>query len=158
MNRPLGFLVSALTGMALIVSVPATAPSASASDNGQSIRPAMGWSSWSFVRRWPDETKMKAQADAMASSGLSGHGFVYVNLDDFYQKCDSNGFVVDSYGRWAVDSAKFPSRHILNAINHRPKIGNDIKQFMRTTRGRSPLRLPAFISPTTYWIKFARAG
>ncbi|MCI3271116.1 glycosyl hydrolase family 28 protein [Streptomyces cylindrosporus] len=79
------------------------------SDNGQSLRPAMGWSSWSFVRRWPTEAKIKAQADALAASGLKDHGFVYVNLDDFWQKCDSNGFVVDSFGRWAVDSAKFPS-------------------------------------------------
>ncbi|MEU8147865.1 carbohydrate-binding protein [Nonomuraea sp. NPDC048901] len=82
---------------------------AAASDNGLSIRPAMGWSSWSFVRRWPDETKMKAQADALVSSGLAAHGYVYVNLDDFYQKCDSNGFQVDGFGRWAVDTAKFPS-------------------------------------------------
>ena len=81
---------------------------AAASDNGLSIRPAMGWSSWSFVRRWPDETKMKAQADALVSSGLAAHGYVYVNLDDFYQKCDSNGFQVDGFGRWAVDTAKFP--------------------------------------------------
>ncbi|MBO3744653.1 carbohydrate-binding protein [Streptosporangiaceae bacterium NEAU-GS5] len=86
-----------------------TGPGAVASDNGQSIRPAMGWSSWSFVRRWPDETKMKAQADALAASGLPAHGFIYINLDDFYQKCDSNGFMVDSFGRWQVDSAKFPS-------------------------------------------------
>ncbi|MEU5869180.1 carbohydrate-binding protein [Nonomuraea sp. NPDC047529] len=82
---------------------------AAASDNGLSIRPPMGWSSWSFVRRWPDETKMKAQADALVSSGLAAKGYVYVNLDDFYQKCDANGFVVDSFGRWAVDAAKFPS-------------------------------------------------
>jgi hypothetical protein len=95
----------ALTGAGLY----ASAPAASASDNGQSIRPAMGWSSWSFVRRTPDESKIKAQADALVSNGLNTHGFVYVNVDDFYQKCDSNGFVVDSYGRWAVDSAKFPS-------------------------------------------------
>ncbi|MER6352327.1 glycosyl hydrolase family 28 protein [Streptomyces sp. NPDC001634] len=79
------------------------------SDNGQSLRPAMGWSSWSFVRRWPTEAKIKAQADALVASGLKDHGFVYVNLDDFWQKCDSGGFVVDSYGRWAVDTAKFPS-------------------------------------------------
>ncbi|MFE7170628.1 glycosyl hydrolase family 28 protein [Streptomyces sp. NPDC057616] len=78
------------------------------SDNGQSLRPAMGWSSWSFVRRNPTEAAIEAQADALASSGLKDHGFVYVNLDDFWQKCDSNGFVVDRYGRWAADPAKFP--------------------------------------------------
>ncbi|MEV4178321.1 alpha-galactosidase [Nonomuraea sp. NPDC049709] len=87
-----------------VIAVPAEA-----SDNGLSIRPAMGWSSWSFIRRWPTEDKIKAQADALVSSGLREKGYVYVNLDDFYQKCDANGFVVDSYGRWAVDSAKFPS-------------------------------------------------
>ena len=86
-----------------------TAPSASATDNGLSIKPAMGWSSWSFVRRWPDETKIKAQADAMVSSGLAGHGYVYANLDDFWQLCDSNGFVVDGFGRWVPDPAKFPN-------------------------------------------------
>ncbi|MEV1170705.1 alpha-galactosidase [Nonomuraea sp. NPDC049784] len=96
-----------LAAVALVAT--ALAVPAAASDNGLSIRPAMGWSSWSFVRRWPDENKIKAQADALVSSGLAAKGFVYVNLDDFYQKCDSNGFVVDSYGRWAVDTAKFPS-------------------------------------------------
>ncbi|MGW7425028.1 alpha-galactosidase [Streptomyces sp. NPDC054813] len=68
----------------------------------------MGWSSWSYVRRQPTEAKIKAQADALVASGLKDHGFVHVNLDDFWQKCDSNGFTVDSYGRWAVDTAKFP--------------------------------------------------
>jgi Alpha galactosidase A/Alpha galactosidase C-terminal beta sandwich domain len=86
-----------------------TASNASASNNGLSVTPAMGWSSWSFVRRNPTEATIKAQAAAMKDSGLSSHGFVYVNVDDFYQKCDSNGFVVDSFGRWAVDTAKFPS-------------------------------------------------
>ncbi|MER6084766.1 alpha-galactosidase [Streptomyces sp. NPDC001833] len=85
-----------------------TAHPAAASDNGLSVRPAMGWSSWSYVRRQPTAAKIEAQADALAASGLKDHGFVYVNLDDFYQKCDSNGFTVDSYGRWAVDPAKFP--------------------------------------------------
>ncbi len=87
---------------------PAAAHPAPASDNGQSVRPAMGWSSWSFVRRTPTEAKIKAQADALVATGLKDHGFVYVNLDDFWQKCDDNGFVVDSYGRWSVDPAKFP--------------------------------------------------
>jgi len=86
-----------------------TAGPAAATDNGLSIRPAMGWSSWSFVRRWPDEAKIKAQASAMVSSGLASHGYVYINLDDFWQLCDGNGFVVDGFGRWVVDPAKFPN-------------------------------------------------
>ncbi|MFI6354451.1 alpha-galactosidase [Streptomyces sp. NPDC050743] len=103
-------LTTAAAGLLAAAAVPlaGTAHPAAASDNGQSIRPAMGWSSWSFVRRQPTEAKIEAQADALASSGLKDHGFVYVNLDDFWQKCDANGFAVDAYGRWAVDTAKFP--------------------------------------------------
>ncbi|MFF4489385.1 alpha-galactosidase [Streptomyces sp. NPDC001544] len=103
-------LVAAAATLLIAPAVPlltATHPAA-ASDNGQSVRPAMGWSSWSFVRRTPTAAKIKAQADALVSSGLKDHGFVYVNLDDFWQKCDSNGFVVDDYGRWTVDTTKFP--------------------------------------------------
>jgi hypothetical protein len=85
-----------------------TAPASLASDNGLSIRPAMGWSSWSFVRRNPTAAKIRAQAQGMHDSGLQAHGFTYVNLDDFYQKCDANGFLVDGFGRWQVDEAKFP--------------------------------------------------
>ncbi|MET8454154.1 carbohydrate-binding protein [Streptomyces sp. NPDC005209] len=103
-------LIAAVLGALLASVLPLlAAPPAAASGNGLSLRPAMGWSSWSFVRRRPTEDKIKSQADALAASGLAGHGFVYVNLDDFWQKCDSDGFVVDSYGRWAVDTAKFPS-------------------------------------------------
>lgn len=105
-------LLTGALGLALATAGFLMAPpqqQAAASDNGLSVRPAMGWSSWSFVRRWPTEAKLKAQADALVSSGLKDHGYVYINLDDFYQKCDSNGFVVDQYGRWAVDEAKFPS-------------------------------------------------
>ncbi|MFF7982912.1 alpha-galactosidase [Streptomyces sp. NPDC007901] len=105
-------LTAAVAGLLVAAAVPllgTAAQPAAASDNGQANRPAMGWSSWSFVRRQPTEAKIEAQADALASSGLRDHGFVYVNLDDFWQKCDSNGFVVDSYGRWTADTAKFPS-------------------------------------------------
>jgi len=43
-------------------------------------------------------------------------GLPFLNLDDFYQKCDSNGFTVDSYGRWAVDTSKFPASGGTNGI------------------------------------------
>jgi len=105
MSRRIGSGVMVLASLAVLV---LDAPAARASDNGLSIRPAMGWSSWSFVRRTPTAAKIRAQAAAMKSSGLAGHGYLYVNLDDFYQQCDANGFVVDEFGRWVVDEAKFP--------------------------------------------------
>jgi hypothetical protein len=98
-------VVLALAALGLSFSIGA----ATAATNGLSLRPAMGWSSWSFIRRWPTEDKIKAQAAAMVSSGLNNHAFVYINLDDFWQKCDANGFVVDGYGRWVADTAKFPN-------------------------------------------------
>jgi len=95
-------------GAAGVVAGILSGPDAQASNNGQSVRPAMGWSSWSFVRRNPTEANIIAQADAMKNSGLAAHGYQYVNLDDFFMKCDSNGPVVDGNGRWVVDTNRFP--------------------------------------------------
>ena len=53
-----------------------TVPSAQASNNGLSITPAMGWSSWSFVRRTPTEAKIIAQADAMKTAAERWKGDV----------------------------------------------------------------------------------
>jgi hypothetical protein len=76
-----------------------------AENNGVSLKPAMGWSSWSFIRNHPDETKIEAQALAMHRS-LQSHGFQYINLDDFWYLDPRQ--TVDDFGRWVVDSSKFP--------------------------------------------------
>ncbi len=95
----------------------ADAPSASsdgaagdAGDAGPStlgLDPPMGWSSWSFIRNNPTEASIHAQAQALHDSKLSAHGYVFVNIDDFYYENPSQ--TVDPNGRWAVDAAKFPS-------------------------------------------------
>jgi hypothetical protein len=71
------------------------------------IDPAMGWSSWSFVRKGPTEAVIEAQAKGMHDSGLSKHGFIFVNIDDFYYLDPSRN--VDAYGRWVTDTSKFPN-------------------------------------------------
>src|SRR5262249_13647455 len=82
---------------------------AQAQDNGVGKKPLLGWSSWSFVRRNPTAAVIEAQADAMKRSGLGKAGFQYVNVDDFWYPCPgSQGPAVDQYGRWAVDTTKFP--------------------------------------------------
>ncbi|NUP48735.1 MAG: glycoside hydrolase family 27 protein [Catenulispora sp.] len=99
-------------GLALtaLVLPPAGAPSAHAENNGVGLSPALGWSSWSSVRRSPTAAKIEAQADAMKSSGLAAAGFQYVNVDDFWYQCPgSQGPNVDADGRWVTDTAKFPS-------------------------------------------------
>jgi hypothetical protein len=93
------------------------APPASAEANGVGLTPAMGWSSWSFIRSHPTAAKIEAQAQAMKSSGLAGVGYQYVNLDDFWYQCPgSQGPNVDQYGRWVIDATKFPSSGSVNGI------------------------------------------
>lgn len=90
------------------VAATATAPAVAESD-GVSATPAMGWSSWSFVRDDPTAADIEAQAAALVSSGLSSVGYDYVNVDDFWYGCPgSQGPDVDSYGRWATNATEFP--------------------------------------------------
>jgi alpha-galactosidase len=61
----LSVVLSALSiGAAGVVAGLLTGPDAHASNNGLSITPAMGWSSWSFIRRNPTAANIMAQADA----------------------------------------------------------------------------------------------
>jgi hypothetical protein len=83
-------------------------PPASADDNGIGLTPAMGWSSWSYLRTLPTAANIGAEARAMVESGLAKVGYQYVNLDDFWYVCPgSQGPAVDRYGRW-VPNANFP--------------------------------------------------
>ncbi len=103
-------LTAALVATPLVaVAVTSGAPAAHALDNGLARTPPLGWSSWSFIRRTPTADNIKAQADAMRSSGLADVGYQYVNLDDFWYLCPgSQGPDVDGFGRWVTDPAKFP--------------------------------------------------
>jgi len=44
--------------------------------------PIMGWASWNCFRTDISEERMKAQADALVSTGLAGYGYEYFNMDD----------------------------------------------------------------------------
>ena len=88
-----------------------------AEDNGVGLKPLMGWSSWSFIRKNPTAAKIEAQADALVRNGLSGVGFQNVNIDDFWYQCPGGqGPVVDGYGRWATDPNAFPPSGSTNGI------------------------------------------
>ena len=107
MSKLTRVLVAAL--LALPVAATAGPAAAQAEDNGLGRTPVLGWSSWSFVRNKPTAAGIEAQADAMKSSGLGRVGFKYVNVDDFWYQCPGGqGPNVDQYGRWVIDSAKFP--------------------------------------------------
>ena len=118
MNRLIRAVVAGLAALPLAVfaATSAAAP-ASAESNGVGLTPAMGWSSWSFIRSHPTAAKIEAQAQAMKSSGLTSVGYQYVNLDDFWYECPgSQGPNVDQYGRWVIDTTKFPSSGSVNGI------------------------------------------
>ncbi|MEE4545870.1 ricin-type beta-trefoil lectin domain protein [Streptomyces sp. V4-01] len=104
--------VAALVASVLYGTAFSAAPAAHAESNGVAVTPQSGWSSWSFVRKNPTEANIEAQADAMASTGLVKHGFSYVNIDDFYYLSPHSN--VDTYGRWVIDTAKFP--HGMKAV------------------------------------------
>ncbi len=82
---------------------------ARAEDNGIGRTPVLGWSTWSFLRKGPTASKVKAQAAALKDSGLQDLGYKYINLDDFWYQCPgSQGPNVDQYGRWITDPSRFP--------------------------------------------------
>ncbi len=118
MRRLLRGLAAGLAAVPLAMfAVTSAATPASAEDNGVGLTPAMGWSSWSFVRHSPTTSVIEAQAKAMKQSGLASVGYQYVNIDDFWYQCPgSQGPNVDQYGRWVIDATKFPSSGSLSGI------------------------------------------
>ncbi|MFD4506306.1 NEW3 domain-containing protein [Streptomyces sp. NPDC058457] len=119
MTRQIRGVLAVFTGALLLATgiTGAGAGSAQADDNGVGLKPVLGWSSWSFVRRNPTAQTIEAQAKALKDSGLAKNGFVYANVDDFWYQCPgSQGPDVDQYGRWVTDPAKFPSAHGENGI------------------------------------------
>jgi hypothetical protein len=118
MRRLLAALTALLLAAPMVAITMITAsPPASAEDNGLGLTPALGWSSWSFVRRTPTAAKIEAQADAIKNSGLADVGYKYVNVDDFWYVCPgSQGPNVDQYGRWVTDTTKFPPSGSTNGI------------------------------------------
>ena len=124
MRRLIPGLVAALaavplTAFATLTTAPAAtaAPGAVNEANGVGLTPALGWSSWSFIRHDPTAADIEAQALAMKKSGLARAGYLYVNVDDFWYQCPgSQGPNVDQYGRWVIDATKFPPSGSENGI------------------------------------------
>jgi alpha-galactosidase len=49
------------------------------------LTPAMGWNSWNCFANAVTEERVKSAADAMVNSGLINHGWIYINIDDYWQ-------------------------------------------------------------------------
>lgn len=56
--------------------------------------PPMGWNSWNHFANKVDDASVRAQADAMVSTGMRDAGYIYINIDDSWEgKRDENGFI-----------------------------------------------------------------
>lgn len=113
MRKPMHNLaIAVITALVIAVSCPAFSQSSSTQrpDYG-SLEPVMGWSSWSYLRAHPSASAVEAQAKALVTSGLASHGYVYVNIDDFWYGCpkDGEGPEVNQYGLWVTDRQEFPN-------------------------------------------------
>ncbi len=59
------------------------------------LTPPMGWNSWYCWGRQVTQQKMMEHADIMAKTGLAGHGYQYVNIDDCWEAGrDANGEIL----------------------------------------------------------------
>lgn len=73
-------------------------------ENGLGHTPPMGWNSWNHFGCHIDENLIRQTADAMVSTGLSGAGYKYINIDDCWAEQNR-----DSNGNLAPKSSTFPS-------------------------------------------------
>ncbi|RDL29946.1 Alpha-galactosidase [Venustampulla echinocandica] len=73
--------------------------------NGLALTPPMGWSSWNQFGDQIDEILIRDTIQTMASNGLKDAGYVFVNLDDGWQRYKGNR----SANPLEADPVKFPS-------------------------------------------------
>ena len=71
---------------------------------GLALTPPMGWNSWNKFGKNINEKLIREIADAMVSSGLRDAGYIYLNIDDYWQAAER-----DAYGFILPDPDKFPS-------------------------------------------------
>jgi alpha-galactosidase len=67
---------------------------ASAQSSTLAATPPMGWNSWNHFHSKVDDATVRAQADAMVSSGMRDAGYMYVNIDDTWEgERDAQGVI-----------------------------------------------------------------
>ncbi|MFZ1973769.1 MAG: glycoside hydrolase family 27 protein [Candidatus Acidiferrales bacterium] len=96
-----------LANILLLLATPrcyAQAPTAAAT-------PPMGWNSWNHFAARVDDAIIRAQADAMVSSGMRDAGYLYINIDDTWEgERDAKGVI--------HPNSKFPNMKALADYVH----------------------------------------
>ena len=75
-----------MRALPFIVSLLLAGAAHAAPDSGLARTPPMGWSSWNQFGDRIDERLLLQTMDAMAANGLRDAGYVYINLDDGWQR------------------------------------------------------------------------
>jgi alpha-galactosidase len=71
----------------------------------------MGWNSWNHFRNKVDDAAVRAQAEAMVSSGMRDAGYTYINIDDTWEgERDAKGNI--------QTNSKFPDMKALADFVH----------------------------------------
>jgi len=95
----------------LVVLSALSSDSATAQKNDLAARPPMGWNSWNHFRDKVDDASVRAQAEAMVSSGMRDAGYTYINIDDTWEgERDANGNI--------QTNSKFPDMKALADFVH----------------------------------------
>jgi alpha-galactosidase len=77
-----------------VVALLSLATSQSAQAPVLAATPPMGWNSWNHFAGRIDDATVRAQADAMVSSGMKAAGYTYINIDDTWEgERDSQGII-----------------------------------------------------------------
>jgi alpha-galactosidase len=88
-----------------------SAPSALAAPPSAAPTPPMGWNSWNHFEAKIDDATVRAQADALVSSGMRDAGYRYINIDDTWEgQRDAAGVI--------HPNAKFPDMKALADYVH----------------------------------------
>jgi hypothetical protein len=102
----LSLLVPAGTAKAASAAAPGAPPPAAAAVTAAEVPvppPPMGWASWNTFAARIDASVIRAQADALVSSGLAAAGYRYVNIDEGWWQGTR-----DSAGNITVDTREWP--------------------------------------------------
>jgi len=108
--RAAGKFATAAAWLALFALFACAIPSRAQSQR-VAATPPMGWNSWNHFAAKVDDATIRAQADAMVSTGMRDAGYVYVNIDDTWEgQRDAQGFI--------HPNSKFPDMKALAGYVH----------------------------------------
>jgi hypothetical protein len=104
--RRAGYGLALFLGLGCLMIGPSSAAAAAASPEPTAATvatPPMGWASWNSFAAQINYTVIKAQVDAVVSTGMKDAGYTYVNIDEGWWQGTR-----DSAGKITVDTDEWP--------------------------------------------------